>query len=151
MVVPAVRSGLCSEADPETPLRGWQRSRDRGVAVTASHPWMAGLSPTGQHGVLRTYAWQRRLQPAGNSMGGFQMETEDSMSPSSQEEGGPCVAATQEAAPPPGVLASMPPETLVPPPQSDAVAKSIALLFCVAEETEPPKGTDNLPSATSQG
>lgn len=84
-------------------------------------------------------------------MGDFQMETGDSMSPSSQEEGGPCVATSQEAAPPLVRCHQCPPETLVPPPQSNAVAKSITLLFCAAEETEPPKGTDNLPSVTSQG
>lgn len=52
--MPAVRSGLCSAADPETLLRGWQRSRDRGVAMTAAHSWVARLRPTGHHGVLCT-------------------------------------------------------------------------------------------------
>ena len=75
--------------------------------------------------------------------GDFQMETGDSMSPSSQEEGGPCVATSQEAAPPLVRCHQCPPEARMPPPQSNAVAKSITLLFGAAEETEPPKGTPN--------
>lgn len=148
--MPAVRSGFCSEAEPETLLRRWPRSRDRGVAVTTSHPWMARLSLTGHptHGrggsSLQGTAWGISRWRQETAWAGVPRRKEAPVWPPPRNQPLPLVCWS------PGAAINPPPKPSCPHPRTTLWLRA-SCCSSAAEETEPPKGTDNLRSVTSQG